>query len=85
MVLFVIYTAHQFGVVVLAPDHAVVDDDREENDGHPHGIAKQLKLTLSQQTIVAVETTKDCIYRRREKATMTIIMGRICAVTVQLL
>lgn len=45
--LFVIYTAHQFSVVVLAPNHAVVDDDREEDDGHPHGIAKQLKLTLS--------------------------------------
>ena len=73
MVLFVIYTAHQFSVVVLPPHHAVVDDDREENDGHPHSIAKQLKLTLSQQTVVAIEATKDYMYNTGEekKATMT--------------
>ena len=53
-----VYTAHQFSVVILAPHHAVVDNDIEENDGHPHGIAKQLKLTLSQQAVVAIETTE---------------------------
>ncbi len=54
------FTAHQFCVVVLPPDHAVVDNDIEENDGHPYGIAKQLKLTLSQHTVVAVKSAKDC-------------------------
>jgi hypothetical protein len=81
------HPAHQFCVVVLLPDHAVVDDDIEENDGHPHGVAKQLKLTLSQHAVVAIKSAKDCrsiMNKNNSENQYYIIMGRIGAVSMSL-